>query len=82
MFAAYDQLADPAIFRQVLSKLPRHREFPQEMCQLIIKDFELWFGKVPEVGEGNFLARTIQASKKYAEDAGMESPEPHMYQSR
>lgn len=45
MFAAYDHLADPTIFRQVLQALPTQRAFPQEMCQLIIKDFELCFGK-------------------------------------
>ena len=46
MFATYDHLADPAVFRQVLQQLPTQRTFPQEMCQLIVKDFELCFGSL------------------------------------
>lgn len=44
MFACYDELANPTIFRKVLCQLPTQKSFPQEMCQLLVKDFQLHFG--------------------------------------
>ena len=62
MFAVYDQMVDPAIFKQVLSQLPTQKQFPQEMCQLIVKDFELSFSKLPNTPESDMI-RQIDAQK-------------------
>jgi len=67
MFATYDHLADPSVFRQVLLQLPSQRTFPQEMCQLVVKDFELCFGKDP-IGDESNDSRRSQAVEYQSPD--------------
>ena len=72
MFAAYDQMANPAVFHQVLAQLPTQKQKPVEMCQLIVKDFEMCFGKLPQSAteiEKKHMYRTQPVNQMEYEDS-------------